>query len=139
MLLLAQVGDICSIDKGDWKECIVDQPARAPLQLALSVASEPLPTLPRMPSAWRMECSALEPFPATSACARQQDDAGFAGDPYSFCVNMCLSPLLCAARQHMWGVSPEGPYHQAKNGSPQDRVDHVRTHVLAAPRRAIHS
>ena len=56
-----------------------------------------------------------------------------AGDPYSFCVNMCLTPSVSVARQHMWGVSPEGPYHQAKNGSPQDRVDHVRTRVLAIP------
>ena len=24
------VGDICNIGKGDWKECIVDQPTRAP-------------------------------------------------------------------------------------------------------------
>ncbi len=47
MPLLVQVGDICSIDKGDSKECIVDQPARAPLQLTLSVASEPLLRLPR--------------------------------------------------------------------------------------------
>ena len=41
---------------------------------------------------------------------------------------MCLSPSMSAARQHMWGVSPEGPYHQAKSGSPHDRVEHVRTH-----------
>ncbi len=48
-------------------------------------------------------------------------------DPFSFCMESCTLPTMVIARQHMWGVSPVGPYYLDKHGSTRDRVKHVRS------------
>jgi len=55
-------------------------------------------------------------------------------DPFSFCMESCTLPTMVIARQHMWGVSPVGPYYLDKHGSTRDRVKHVRS---SEPCRAI--
>ena len=41
-------------------------------------------------------------------------------------MEACTLPTMVIARQHMWGVSPTGPYYLDKQGSTKDRVKHVR-------------
>ncbi len=54
-------------------------------------------------------------------------------DPFSFCMESCTLPTMVIARQHMWGVSPVGPYYLDKHGSTAQRVRHVRSQSHCNP------
>ena len=41
-------------------------------------------------------------------------------------MNRCTMPAITMGRQHIIGISPEGPYFQARGGAPYERVQRVR-------------